>query len=230
MKSIKYSILILFLVSISGRLVSQDALSIYDKVYGLDQALYNGKKYNYFLPPGTIGHQYILSPGYIAGSVTIKGKCYGNVSLNFDIFNQQLLLKYADETGSLNIIELSKAWLEGFSLGNMNFELLSPEKNPCFFQVLGDGPLKVLYYWRKNLNLVSAIGSSDYTFTRAVRDSFVLSNGQLKPFRNKRGLVKLFDRTWRPAIKSYLRKNRVDVKKAPDQAVTKMINFIGTLK
>ena len=230
MKSIKCSFLILLLFSVSGRLVSQDVVSIYDKVYGLDQTLYNGKKYNYFLPPGTIGHQYIISQDFIAGSVTLKGKSYGNVSLNFDIFNQQLLLKYADETGSLNIIEVSKAWLAGFSLGNMNFELLSTEKNPCFFQVLGDGPLKVLFYWRKNLNLVSAIGSSDYTFTRAARDSFVLANGQFKPFRNKRGLLKLFDHTWRPAIKSYVRKNRVNVKKATDQALTKMINFIGTLK
>jgi len=230
MKSIKCSLLLSILFSFSGTLISQDAETIFDRVYGLDQTLYNGKKYTYFLSSGTNGHQYLFSPDYIAGSVSIKEKCYQGITLNYDIFNQQLLLQYEDETGALNIIEVSKAWLKSFRLGNRNFEFLNLEQYPRFFQVLGEGPVRILYYWRKNLNMDVAIGSSDFTFTSAVRNSYVFMDGQLKPFRTKRRLIGLFDPGLRPEIKSYLRKNKVKVKKASDQAMAEMITFIGSIK
>ncbi len=164
------------------------------------------------------------------GSVTIRGTCYQNLRLNFDILNQQLLLKYKDDAGAVNILEVSKAWLEGFSLGTMNFEYLSPEQNPRFFQVLGSGSYHILYYWRKSLDMVAAVGSSDFTFSAAVRDSYVLMNGQLRPFRNRHGLVRIFDRSHRQEIKSYLNRNKIKVHKASDAVLGDMISFIGNLK
>ena len=223
-------LLLIILFSISGTLISQDAVTILDRAYGLDQTLYNGKKYNYFLPSGTNGHQYLFSPDNVVGSVTLKGKCYQDITLNYDIFNQQLLLQYEDERGALNIIEVSKAWIKSFRIGNMNFEFLNLEKDPHFYQVLGEGQVRILYYWRKNLNLDVAIGSSDFTFTPAVRDSYLFMDGQLKPFSTNRSLIRLFDPGHRPKIKSYLRKNKVKVKKASDQAMAEMLTFIGNIK
>lgn len=201
-----------------------------DRVYGLDQTLCNGKKYNYAPPPGSKGNQFLLSPVYAAGSVTLKGKCYQDAILNYDILNQQLLLQYADEKGALNIIEVSKAWLKGFRLGNMNFELFGPEKNPGYYQVLGEGSLRIFYFWRKTLNLNDVINSTNFVFSSALRDSYVLMNGQLKPFRTKRSLIKLFETEHRPEIKNYLRKNKIKVRKTSDKAMAEMIIFIGNIK
>ncbi len=230
MKVLIFSILTAILFLFPGSLFPQDAAKAADRVYGLDQILYNGKKYNYFLPPGTHGNQYLLSDDFAAGSVAIKGTCYHNLLLNFDILNQQLLLKYRDETGALNIIEVSKAWLEGFSLGTRQFEYLSPEQSPRFFQVLGSGRFRILFYWRKNLDMVAAVGSSDFTFTAAIKDSYVLINGQLKPFRNRHGFVGLFERSHRQEIKGYLHRNKVRLHKAGDQVLADLITFIGNLK
>ncbi|MEI6683012.1 MAG: hypothetical protein WCO44_10310 [Bacteroidota bacterium] len=230
MKVLIFSILTAILFLFPGNLFPQDAAKLADQVYGLDQVLYNGKKYNYFLPPGTHGHQYLLTEEFMEGSVTIRGTCYQNLRLNFDILNQQLLLKYKDDAGAVNILEVSKAWLEGFSLGTMNFEYLSPEQNPRFFQVLGSGSYHILYYWRKSLDMVAAVGSSDFTFSAAVRDSYVLMNGQLRPFRNRHGLVRIFDRSHRQEIKSYLNRNKIKVHKASDAVLGDMISFIGNLK
>ena len=162
--------------------------------------------------------------------MTLKGKCYQDINLNYDIFNQQLLLKFEDETGVLNIIEVSKAWLTSFRRGNLNFEFLNLEQEPRFYQVLGEGPVRILYYWRKNLNLNDAVGSSNFIFTHAIRDSYVLMDGQLKPFRTNRSLIRLFDPGHRPEIKSYLRKNKIKVKETSDQAMAEMITFISNLK
>ena len=230
MKSIKILLLLFLLFSFSVTLISQDAITILDQVYGLDQILYNGKKYNYYLPIGTKGHQYLVSPVYIAGSLTLKEKCYHDINLNYDIFNQQLLLKYQDENGATKIIEVSKAWIKSFQLGNMKFEYLSMEKKPRYFQVLGEGEVRILFYWRKSFDLEGSIGSYYYTFSKPIRDSFVLKNGQLKPFNTNQGFIRIFDPAHRPEIKSYMRKNKVRVKKASDQAMSEMINFIGNLK
>jgi hypothetical protein len=230
MKSLTWSLLFFLLISYSGTLRSQDAAKVLDRVYGLDQTLCNGKKYTYFPPAGAKGHQYLLSQTFSNGSITLNGKCYQDVYLNYDIFNQQLLLQFKSETILRNTIEVSKAWLTGFSLGSMNFEFLDLEKEPRFFQVLGAGPVRILYFWRKNLDVDGSVGSFSLTFTRAVRDSYVFTNGQLKPFTSKRSLIKLFDAAHRPEIKSYLRKNKIKIRKASDQAIAEMITFIGNLK
>ena len=220
----------IILFSFSGTMQSQDAAKDYDQVYGLDQTLCNGKKYNYFATPGTTGHQYLVSPGYETGSVTLNGKHYQDVILNFDIFNQQLLLQFSDGTGKVNIIEVSQAWLKGFRLGNKNFEFLTLEKEPLFYQVLGEAPVRILYYWRKSLNLNNTIGTSNYVFSAAVRDSFVLMDGKLKPFNSKRSLIRIFDAGHRSEIKSYLRKHKIKIRKASDQVMAEMITFIGHIK
>ncbi len=230
MKRILRYLFPIFFFLIPVTLLSQDALNVLDRVYGLDQTLCNGKKYTYLILYSTKGHQYLLSPEYIDGSVTIKGTCYQDITLNYDIFNQELLLRYEDEKGILKTIEVSKAWLTNFSLGNMNFEFLNLEQEPRFYQVLGKGPLRILYYWQKYLSLDGTIGSSGYLFTLADRDSFVLMDGQLKRFKTKRSLIRLFEPEHRPKIKSYMRKNKINMKRASDEAMAEMITFIGNIK
>lgn len=210
--------------------MSQDGAMDLDHVYGLDQTLINGKKYTFIPPPGTKGDQFLISPVYMAGSVSLRGKCYEDQSLNYDIYNQQLLLQYANDNFPRNTIEVSAAWLQGFTLGHMKFELLHLEQEPHFYQVLGEGAVRILYYWRKNMDVEGAIGSVRLTFTRTVRDSFVHMEGQLKPFKTKRRLIRLFDPGHRSEIKNYLRKNKIKVKKASDHPMAELITFIGNLK
>lgn len=230
MKRIIHPLLFTTLFSFSGLLFSQNAAKDLDKVYGLDQTLCNGKKYNYSVPSSTKGHQFLISPDFISGNVTLKGKSYEGLNLNYDIVNQKLLLQYVDEKGALKIIEISKAWLTAFHRGTKNFEYLSLEQEPHFYQVLGEGRVRILYYWSKKLIVNDVVGSSNFVFTDALRDTFVLKDGQLKRFRTKRNLVRLFEPLQRPAIKSYLHKNKIKLKQATDQEMSELITFIGNIK
>ena len=230
MKRITCLFIIIFMFSVSGLLRSQDVAKDLDGFYGLDQTLCNGKKYLFSPPPGCKGHQYLLSPLFLTGTATIRGKCYRNLSLNYDVFNHQLLLRYADQLNPFNIIEVSKAWLTGFTLGEMTFVMIDPERDSSYYQVLGEGPVRIMYYWRKTLSLDGNIGNSYFNFSPAIRESYVFMDGALKPFSSRRSLLRLFDRKHRAEIKSYLHKNRIKVKKAPDAAMAEMITQIGKLK
>jgi hypothetical protein len=44
-------------------------------------------------------------------------------------------------------------------------------------------------------------------------------DGHLKPFNTNQNLIRLFEKNLRPEIKNYLRKHKVRVKKATDQAM-----------
>jgi hypothetical protein len=230
MKSLLRSFLVIILLSISGKLISQDAVIEMDRVFGLDPLLYNGKKYTYFLPPGTGGTQFLFSSDYFVGDVTIKGKTFEGITLNYDIYNQQLLLQFADETGSFNIIEISKAWLESFRLGTKEFKYLSFDNIPRIYQVLGNGPLYFLYYWRKDLKLDASYGSTYFTFTPSVKNQYVLMGDKLLAFKNKKSLILLFDPGLKPDIKNYMRRNKIKLRKASDQTMIELINYIGNLK
>lgn len=230
MKKAKHPLLFTLLFSISGVLFSQDAVKVLDKVYGLDQTLCNGKKYIYTVAASTKGNQFLISPDFIPGTVTLKGKLFQGLSLNYDIVNQQLLLQYADEKGAFKIIEVSKAWLTAFHRGTKDFEYLSLEQEPHFYQVLGEGRLRILSYWSKKLTVNDAVGSSNFVFTDALRDNFVLMDGQLKRFRTKRSFVHLFEPGQRPAIKSYIHRKKIRLKNATDEELTELITYIGNLK
>jgi len=230
MKSLIRSLLVVILFLLSGRLISQDDAMEMDRVYGPDPMLYNGKKYTYFLPPETGGNQFLLSTDYFTGELTIKGKTFEGIILNYDIYNQQLLLTYANETGSFNIIEISKAWLESFRLENLEFRCLSYDNEPHFYQVLGDGPFFIMYYWRKDLKLDATYGAKNFTFTPAMKKKYVLIGDKLRPFSNKQSLVSLFDMQHKPEINNYIQLNRIKIKKASDETMTKLINYISNLE
>lgn len=223
------SLLVTSLICFSGKLMSQELALEIDRVYGLDPLLYNGKKYYYFLPAGTGGNQFLSSADFLKGDMVIRGLKFSGVSMNYDIYNQKLLLQYNDETEATSILEVSEAWLESFHLGEQEYKLLDFANDQRFYQVLGDGPLFILYYWRKELKLDPTSGAHKYNFGPSVKKRFVLIDGELLPFSNKRGLVSLFDAGQRPEIKNYMKSKKIKMKQASDQAMTELINFIGNL-
>ncbi len=229
MKSIMRLLHVIILFSLTGILYSQEIIEEQDQVYGLDPLLYNGKKYTYFLPPGTGGNQFLNSPDYYLGQLVIKGIPFKDITLNYDIFNQQLLLRYADDKGSFNIIEISKAWLENFHLGDLYFELHDFGDGNRFYQVLGEGQARILYYYRKELKLDVLARSGTYEFSPAIKSSYVLKKDKLYPFGSKHSLLRVFGKEYKQDIKSYMRKNRIRTKNVSDAQMKELINFISNL-
>lgn len=202
--------------------VVKDSLN---RVYGLDPVLYNGIIYASVYPKNVKGDQYFSSINYVRGEATIRGIKYKNLDLNYDIYKQELLLKYLNPNNSYNIIMISKAWLEGFSIGNVNFEFYStPEIPRRIYQVLGVYSIRLLYYNKKVLQLNNAAGSTSFYFL-PVKELFVLMDNSILKFHNNRSFIHLFAPEKQPIIKKYLRKNRIKVSRATDNVMEELINF-----
>ncbi len=217
------------LFNLSGISAQQSSI-VSDNVYGSDPSLYNGRHYTFFLPLNTGGNQYFFSPSFEIGSATIRSVTYNELSLNYDIYNQQLILQYKNNLGATSLIIISDAWLESFNFKGLNFEMISSQDTlERIYQVLGVGPNRILYYWGKKLNLDSFQGSKNHIFSAAMKEMNVYTGNKILRYQNNKIFYSLFDADKRIAIKEYLHKNNINVKKATDQTMTELIFYCNSL-
>jgi len=210
--------------------VSQDLHPSVDLVYGPDAYLYNGKKYTFYLPPTTEGHQYLATEEFSPAHVTINGNTFTVENCNYDLYNQQVLMKYTSNSGALTVIELSQAWMDSFSLQGMNFSLITiPGRPRRIYQVIGTGANKVLKHWTRKLSLDMAHSSRAYTFTPVEKESYLVINGQAHNYKNNRGFLAVFEEEQREAIRKYMKQNRINVKKASDMSLSMLMDYCGGL-
>ena len=224
---ILYSIsLVILLLFVTADGFAQNSANDLDKVYGLDPYLYNGRLYTYFMPVHTGGTQFINSPDFEPGSVTIRGKKYVNLMLNYDVFNQQLILQYTTGLGAVSQLIVSDAWLESFEMGDAHFEFLAIEDTlPQIYQVIGKGANIVLFSWSKELLLNDNSTAANYLFTKSKRESYLLRDNKLLRFKKNRSFIMKFARESQPALRKYLRQQKINVKKARYQVISDLMAY-----
>ena len=202
-----------------------------DRVYGPDPVLCNGKLYISRLPGNIKGHPYLFAPDFEPGYVIIKGRKFDNILLNYEIYNQELLLKYKDLNNSDRIILLSKAWLDGFGLQDKRFGYLpGNDGKKRIFQLIGTDSLKVLFSWGKELSLSQQPGNLNYYFSEPVKEMYLCGNTGLYKFRNNRNFTDYFKGDKRNKIAAFIRENRINVRKAPDQIMLRLISYCNNIQ
>ncbi len=230
MKLLSTVTLSVFLFLTLESISAQEVNTGFDKIYGLDPKLYNGEIYKYFLRSDTKGNQYLAGPGFTEGSVIIKGVTYDHLQLNYDVFNQLVLLKYDNPLSTNNIISLSKAWLVGFSMGTANFEMIRFQDTSLrICQVLGKGKFRLLYYWTKEQKIDFYYYTPFYVFLPPKKEMFLEIGSEHRKFRNNRNFLSAFDPSIQVSIKKYMRLNKIDTKKADDKTMLELITFCNTL-
>lgn len=200
-----------------------------DASYGLDPLLYNGKFYRYHVAPSTIGTPFIYSNEFNRGWVKLRGVTFDGVMLNYDIFNQQLVYKYANDDGGINHIIISDAWLEAFHFFGSDFEVHAlPDTIKRIYRVLGRGPVRIMYYSMKELNIDTPVGATNLRFSFPIQTSWLYKDSTLSRFTNNRSYIRLFDENQRPELKKFMRNNRISVKRSDDSELIKLLEFCNT--
>ena len=201
-----------------------------DQAYGYDPLLYNGLVYYFYSTPGTGGTQYLFDDFDPQGSITVRGVTYTNQALNLDIFNQKLILKYKNTVGSSNLIEISFAWLESFEIKGRHFELVATaDTTKEIYQVIGEGPSKVLYYQSKKLLIQSFIESTSHAYSQVQKVMYVFNGHEKIRYKNNRSFVNAFSPAQHDMIRKFIRKHNLTVQKAKDPEMTELINYCNTL-
>jgi hypothetical protein len=210
---------VVFFVLVGNSILSQDMASRADSVYGHNSLLYNGVKYSFYVPSRTGGHQFLSTRDFTSGSVVIKGAGFDVTGINYDVYNQEILIQYENAAGGLDILSLSKAWIDHFHIGEKRFEILEVNGTQQICQVIPAGNLKVIYHWSKTLKLDMQYGSRDFIFSEPERESYIMTGNSWFEFRNNKTFVKAFDPELQPEIRRSLKLMKINVKRSSDTAM-----------
>lgn len=220
-----WGMLLLLMFGFAGTGTSQNAVLTTEDISGPDQRLYNGRKYAYSPPYGTDGHPFLQTSEFIQGQISLQGMEYTGLLLNLDVFNQQLLLQFSGKEGAVNTIEVSKAWIEHFSLGSKYFGYTDAGDGLRFYQIIGNGPVRVFWYFSKRLEIKP--GSNRYMFSGPQKTAGVMKDGVLTPYKSKKGFLSVVGND-RQEVRAFLRKHRIRVMHASDAEMTVLLDFINT--
>jgi hypothetical protein len=192
-----------------------------------DPLLVNGKHYSFFTN-NVRGHQFISTDNFLTGSLTIKGVLYEDQMLQYDIFNQQLILKYRDQLKTEKIIVVSDAWLTAFNINHQSFIVLPEQDSKKIYQAIGRGDTLVLYAWRKELKLNTQ--EHQYVFTLPLREAYVMIHKKFYRFHKNKSFARAFGNELESEILKYLRKYKIKVHQSNDQVIASILKHIEFIK
>lgn len=210
----------------------EELINFSEYVFGKDMRLVNGRIYN---QPNmkAKGHPFFVDQNWMSGSVTVNGKTFSGLQLNYDIHNDHLI--YLDESpdGSKRIILLNKNQVTRFSLPDHNFvKYESSSRNNItesqYFEILHEGEVSLFKKWTKDFesNATQEYPNGKFLDTKTTR--YVLKSNTLFKVTSKDGLLEVCEDK-KEEMKEYLRKNRIHIRKAPDQELAEFIIYYTRL-
>ena len=215
----------IFLNSLSA----QEPIPGNDSVFGFDQVLYNGRVYTFQVPQNAKGSPMFFEKGFETGSLTVQGITYENLTLNYDVYNQLLLLRYTDHRQSSTVLAVSESWVTDFAIGGTSFEMIyHPGQKPEVCQLFKEDLIAVRYYWKKTLKLDNTYGTQVYVFSVPLREQTVIVDGKEKPYRNNKDFLRAFNPSIQVNINNYLKINKIKVAKASDYILANLITYCNT--
>jgi hypothetical protein len=228
MKWISLSAILLFSCLNS---ICQDILTEDSRIYGRDPLLFNGDKYTYYVPSGTEGNQFLAGEQFSPGIIKFNGAVFQVSRINYDIYNQQVVLEYSNEAGASNFIKLSQAWLESFQIGDQYFELSAlPDGSPKIYQVLAAVDIRILFYWYKTLSLDMGTGSKNYVFSSPKKNCYLQMKDRCVEYKSNKSFLSVFQEEEQLSIRKFMKSHHLNVKKASDRSLTELINYCAEME
>jgi len=209
-----------------GQVQPVDSLrSEYDKLYGLDVLLNNGKKYFPDSNPA-IGHPFWKNEDSFLGELTLKGRTFYNQQLRFNSNKQEFLLSYYNLNRQKDQIILNSEVIDSVRIGKV---LFVPNKNPKikqrFVQQIYKGNLTCYTGWYKELDFNRTGVNTGYIYSRDKHSNYIIYKGTLNQFSRKSEFLRIFTGSQRVAIRKYLSSNHLRFKKLEETELRKLIIY-----
>lgn len=221
------NIILWILLSATGSVDAQTFDGHVDSLFGCDPLLYNGKYYLYHPPYSTVGTQFLFCSYDTNASAVIRGKRYSALTLNYDILNQEVVMKYTRRDGGVAAISLSKAWLEQFQVHGRIFRLDSVQGHNArkIFEVSGNGAFRVYTFWSCDLALKSSAGTTSWAFSHAKAQQYLHHQQGYCAFRTRRSFLKCFPAQARNDLRFFMKREAMRMRSISAAEWEKLLQF-----
>ena len=193
-----------------------------------NQILYNGKVWRN-LYTNVKGDQFLFSKSYLPGSLTIDGKTYNGLRINFDIYNDEITTPKNDGT----ILQLNKEMVDSFTLvyefktysfRNTQADSLALIKG--FVNVLYKGKSALYVKYRKELDMLAVDDKYDLFFQ--THKIYLVKNSTVFQVSGKSDLLKAFPEE-KILLKTFMKKNRIKVSRKVPESFIPVIRYYDSI-
>ena len=226
-KTILFTCAVLFMVHTSwGQNGPIDSLRAdFDKLYGLDVLLTNGKKYFPDNNP-VIGNPFWRSNDPFLADLTISGKTFKNQSIKYNLNKQEFLLLYTNYNGQQGQIILNTSAIDSVNTGTYKFILnVFPEIKQQFVQLIHQGHISCYIGWYKELKFNTLGPYAGFEYTKDFRMPYLVYDGKVYHFINKASFLRIFNLKERASIRKYISSNRFRFRKMDENNLRKLIAY-----
>ncbi|MFY9151359.1 MAG: hypothetical protein WAO52_05030 [Prolixibacteraceae bacterium] len=197
----------------------------FDKLYGLDVLLNNGKKYFPDSNPVT-GHPFWRSDKPFLADLTIHGKTFPNESLRYNIFKQEFVLLYTNLNGQKDQIILNSEGIDSVRIDDI---LIVPNTYPeikqKFIQQIYNGQLISFVGWYKELQFNRTGVNIGYMYLKDNHVNYLIHQGVVHRFSGRSSFLSIFSGYKRALIRKYLSSKHIRFKKMETNDLKDLLRY-----
>ncbi|WP_159517873.1 hypothetical protein [Sunxiuqinia indica] len=229
MRKVIYSFLLLagVICTAMGQSEQIDSLhAAFDQKYGLDMALYSGKKYSKEVHP-IKGHPFWLNQDEFTAHVFIGGVAYPNQRLRYNLYKQEFILHYEDYNKLPHQIILNTEVIDSVRGKDFLFvkNALYPQINYPFLSVIYKEKLACYAAVKKELHFQSQGEIIGHEFSDQEREYYLILEDKVYPFQKKNTFLRIFPKKKKRAIRKYISSRRIKFKDISDEELKELIAF-----
>ena len=176
------------------------------------------------------GDQFLFSKDFLRGSLSINGKSYKNISISYDIYNDEIMTP----TNHGSIIQLNKEMVDSFTIvfENKIYKFINTQEDSLrgikgYVNVLYKGESALFVKYRKEIQLLAVEDKYDKFFQ--TDRIYLLKAGIVHQMTSKGGLFKVLNED-KAQIRDFMKKNKLKVsKKVPDSFI-EVIRYYDSLR
>lgn len=209
------------------------AISMYDETVRNQLMLYNGEEYNPYPEPYD-DYPYFGSEYWEEGSVFYYGEWYHDVSMQYDIFKDELVIEHYGQSGYMAQVKLHSDKVDSFVLLGHTFIRIEGDSldnqglRPGFYDLLYNGDTRIICRRRKSV--IKNIELATLTISFSEKDSyFLIKNGTAFPVRNKSTVLKVL-KDKKKILNQSARKGKLDFVHNKENAIIQMVRYYDELK
>jgi hypothetical protein len=227
--------LILFVIILSQNLISsalagdkQPVNQQHPDPLKENQILYNGRIWqNHFT--NVKGNQFLFSNEYLPATVTINGKYFKGLNINFDIYNDEIITP--KNNGAM--VQLNKEMVDSFTLQyelkTYRFKNTDPDslkEIKGYVNVLYEGKCALYVKYKKEIELLAVDDKYDLFFQ--TQKIFLVQGKTVTQISNKKDLLKAMNNE-KVQIKAFMKKNGVRVSKKTPSGFVSVVRYYDSL-
>jgi hypothetical protein len=196
----------------------------FDRTYGSDCNLLNGRQYHLYY--SSTSHPFLNWDQIRPGRVVLNGVAYEDVPINYDLYQQALILQYISNTGETRYIVLNREFVDEFRLDGKLFRKVSfPGEKGRYCQVIGEDKLRFLIRWNKNMNFSASVNETPYRYSDQSRHMFLAGSDYMHRVGSRSSFLECFEDPQRSLIRQYMREERIRLRHASDLQLQKLLEF-----